>query len=282
VRQAGQASTGLISSISPEAAVALLESSATIQVTYGAVMLSFLGALHWGMEFAGYGGYKGYPRLMLGVAPLLVAWPTLAMEPHLALVAQWFAFTSLWYADMKVTNAGWTPKWFSQYRFYLSILVGTCILSTLFGINYLGPTTDVALAKHLKDTGGLGSSGTLMDRNIRDKEAAFTAAGSRKGAFVPADAEVKAEKPDALEDGYVKLVKRKEEEAEESSDDEGSEKKTDVGTPGDNAGGPGENATKAQEIQGDAKSKQLSKGPNKDLQGGGDKEEGKKDEDKKE
>lgn len=94
-RQAGQASLGTISSITPEAAVALLESSTHIQVTYGAVMLSFLGALHWGMEFAGYGGQKGYPRLLLGAAPLLVAWPTLALEPSLALVTQWAAFTGL-------------------------------------------------------------------------------------------------------------------------------------------------------------------------------------------
>lgn len=94
-RQAGQASSGAIHTIAPDAALALLESATTLQVTYGAVMLSFLGALHWGMEFAGYGGYKGYRRLTLGVAPLLVAWPTLALDPQLALAAQWGAFTAL-------------------------------------------------------------------------------------------------------------------------------------------------------------------------------------------
>ena len=94
-RQAGQASIGAIWNIPSEAAVDLLNTSMNIQVTYGAVMLSFLGALHWGMEFGGYGGSQGYPRLWLGVAPLLVAWPTLALEPNMALVAQWLAFTAL-------------------------------------------------------------------------------------------------------------------------------------------------------------------------------------------
>ena len=76
------------------------------------------------MEFAEIGGQKGYSRLMLGASPLVVAWPTLAMEPMTALIVQWVGFTSLWYADLKVTGLGWTPKWYSQYRFYLSILVG--------------------------------------------------------------------------------------------------------------------------------------------------------------
>ena len=38
----------------------MLDHALHIQMTYGAVMLSFLGALHWGFEFAGYGGTKGY------------------------------------------------------------------------------------------------------------------------------------------------------------------------------------------------------------------------------
>lgn len=111
--QAGQASSGSLHSIDPSAALALLESATVVQVTYGAVMLSFLGALHWGMEFAGYGGHKGYKRLALGAAPLLVAWLTLALDPQIALAAQWGAFTALWYADMRATSAGWSPCFFS-------------------------------------------------------------------------------------------------------------------------------------------------------------------------
>lgn len=94
-RQASQAAAGLSANTDITTAIALLDSCSHFQVTYGAVMLSFLGALHWGMEFSKYGGYKGYSRLALGVAPLLGAWPTLMMEPQLALVAQWFLFTSL-------------------------------------------------------------------------------------------------------------------------------------------------------------------------------------------
>ena len=70
-------------------------------------MLSFLGALHWGMEFSGLGGHHGYRRLILGAMPIVIAWPTLAMDPTTALMVQWLGFTGLWYADVKATAAGW-------------------------------------------------------------------------------------------------------------------------------------------------------------------------------
>lgn len=49
---------GLVPNIDPGVAITILDQALQLQVTYGAVMLSFLGALHWGFEFAGYGGQK--------------------------------------------------------------------------------------------------------------------------------------------------------------------------------------------------------------------------------
>jgi hypothetical protein len=57
-------------------ALSALHHLETIQITYGAIILSFLGALHWGMEFVAFGGSQGYKRLALGVVPVLAAWPT--------------------------------------------------------------------------------------------------------------------------------------------------------------------------------------------------------------
>ncbi|KAF8647464.1 hypothetical protein AX16_006670 [Volvariella volvacea WC 439] len=149
-RNAGAAAVATASGIhiDPGVALNLFEQALNIQVTYGAVMLSFLGALHWGMEFAGYGGQKGWPRLLLGVTPALYAWPTLALEPMMALTAQWVGFTALWYADSKATMNGWAPKWFSQYRFYLSILVGTCIIGSLAGTSFWGPVAGHGFLSH--------------------------------------------------------------------------------------------------------------------------------------
>lgn len=147
-REANLAIHGVAIGIDPGVALTVLDQALTLQVTYGGVMLSFLGALHWGMEIAGYGGHKGYSRLALGTAPMLLAWSTLTMLPTLALATQWAGFTALWYADSKATMAGWTPKWYSQYRFYLSILVGTCIIGSLAGCSYWGPVAGHGLLTH--------------------------------------------------------------------------------------------------------------------------------------
>ena len=44
----------------PGVAITFLDQALNLQMTYGAVMLSFLGALHWGFEFSGFGGHEGY------------------------------------------------------------------------------------------------------------------------------------------------------------------------------------------------------------------------------
>lgn len=122
--QAGLATSGVLTNIDPGVALTILDQALNFQVTYGAVLLSFLGALlsrlhlfrlqlaigalHWGMEFAGVGGTKGYPRLLLGVSPAVIAWSTIALQPTSALLCQWLGFTALWYADNKATTAGWS------------------------------------------------------------------------------------------------------------------------------------------------------------------------------
>ncbi|KAJ6531701.1 hypothetical protein B0H10DRAFT_2247735 [Mycena sp. CBHHK59/15] len=84
--------------------------------------------------------FRQLRRPAVGAAPVLFAWPTLALNQTMALDAQWAGFTALWRADLNATAAGWrAPKWHSQYRFYLSTLVDTCILSSLAGITYRGP-----------------------------------------------------------------------------------------------------------------------------------------------
>ena len=40
------------------------------------------------------------------------------------------------------------PKWYSQYRFYLSILVGTCIIGSLAATSYWGPVGGHGLVSH--------------------------------------------------------------------------------------------------------------------------------------
>lgn len=125
---------------------------------------------------------------------------------------------------MKATTAGWTPPWYSQYRFYLSILVGTCILGTLFGVNYLGPTTDVALAKNLTETGVLGSSLGYMDHIVKGEYEAVHKTQNKR--YAPENAQFWTEEG---EDGFVKIIKKQDEEESEGEGEgeDGGEKSGD-------------------------------------------------------
>ncbi|KAK0525631.1 hypothetical protein OC842_005442 [Tilletia horrida] len=135
-RQAWLVGHGIDTHLDLDTAQALLLHAQNIQITYGAILLSFLGALHWGFEFSKYGGVVGNRRYVLGLVPLAIGWPSLLLTPSLALTTQWAGFVVAWFLDLQATNAGWVPKWYSTYRFWLTLFVGTSILATLAGTRY--------------------------------------------------------------------------------------------------------------------------------------------------
>lgn len=96
-------------------------------------ILSFLGAIHWGLEWAKYGGHVGYRRYMAGVIAPAIAWPTTLLSPPIALITQFLGFTYLYYADASATARGWAPPWYAMYRFVLTFVVGASIVATLVG-----------------------------------------------------------------------------------------------------------------------------------------------------
>ncbi|KAH9864142.1 hypothetical protein J1614_010076 [Plenodomus biglobosus] len=104
-----------------------------LQIGYGASILSFLGAIHWGLEWAGYGGNQGYKRYAIGVVAPAVAWATLLMPIEGALIGQFIGFVALYYVDTRAAVRGWTPPWYGVYRFVLTFIVGASIVVSLIG-----------------------------------------------------------------------------------------------------------------------------------------------------
>lgn len=96
-------------------------------------IISFLGAIHWGLEWAKYGGEQGYPRYAIGVVATAVAWPTLLLSAEVGLITQFLAFTFLYYTDARASRAGWAPQWYGIYRFVLTFIVGVSIVASLIG-----------------------------------------------------------------------------------------------------------------------------------------------------
>ncbi|KAI9651588.1 MAG: hypothetical protein M1831_000599 [Alyxoria varia] len=119
--------------LSEATAETLLHILEPLQVGYGAVILSFLGAIHWGLEWAGYGGQIGYRRYAIGVGATAVAWPTMLMPVEYALISQFLAFNMFYTVDAKACTNGWTPPWYSSYRFILTFIVGSSLVLSLIG-----------------------------------------------------------------------------------------------------------------------------------------------------
>ncbi|KAJ9149455.1 hypothetical protein NKR23_g4218 [Pleurostoma richardsiae] len=111
-----------------------------IQLGYGAVIISFLGAIHWGLEYAEKTPLLERTRFRygLGVLAPMVAWPTLLMPVQFALTAQFGAFIGLYLADTRATYRGWAPPWYATYRFVLTFIVGSAILISLVGREKIG------------------------------------------------------------------------------------------------------------------------------------------------
>lgn len=62
-----------------------------------------------------------------------MAWPTIFMPVEWALITQFLSFTGLYLADLRATTKGWTPPWYSTYRFVLTAVVGAAIFLSLVG-----------------------------------------------------------------------------------------------------------------------------------------------------
>jgi hypothetical protein len=139
-----------------------------LQIGYGAVILSFLGAIHWGLEWAGYGGYHGYRRYAIGVVAPAVAWPTLLLPTTYALIGQFFAFNFLYNADAKAAAQGWAPPWYSTYRFVLTFIVGASIVVSLIGHGEIADKVQ-AVKSPVERIQGMGET---MDQQFRAEEAA--------------------------------------------------------------------------------------------------------------
>ncbi|KAI0376423.1 hypothetical protein F5Y04DRAFT_266537 [Hypomontagnella monticulosa] len=121
--------------ISHDTARHLLSVIEPIQLGYGAIIISFLGAVHWGMEYTEKVPNPERTRFRygLGVLASVIAWPTLFMPMDFALTSQFAAFVMLYFADSRATVRAWAPSWYGTYRFVLTAVVGAAIVISLIG-----------------------------------------------------------------------------------------------------------------------------------------------------
>ncbi len=128
----------------PQTALMILNHLEVIQVAYGAMILSFLGALHWGLEFARFNGTRGsHSRYLVGIAPVMLGWGSLLIPYPLALITQVISFCGIYVADVKTTKLGWNPIWYSRYRTALTSVVVSSLIVTIGGTAFYKIEKDV-------------------------------------------------------------------------------------------------------------------------------------------
>lgn len=102
---------------------------------YGAIILSFMGGVHWGLAIAGFGAGPAdavlWRRLTISVVPALLGWAALlvSVKISLAVLAAGFALLALY--DANRTRAGEAPAWYPRLRWPLSLVV---VASLLIGV----------------------------------------------------------------------------------------------------------------------------------------------------
>jgi len=100
-------------------------------LAYGAVILSFLGGVHWGLAIGGTepaGAASLKVRLILSVIPSLVAWAALLVPERSGLFVLSAAIALMLIVDIRASRAGEAPKWYPRLRIPLSCAVTASLL----------------------------------------------------------------------------------------------------------------------------------------------------------
>jgi hypothetical protein len=103
-------------------------------VAYGAVILSFLGGVHWGRAIKAFdqGAVADkflWVSLGISVVPSLIGWLTLLVPLVIGLPVLAASFAAMLLIDLQAVISGQFPTWYGNLRVILSVIV---IASLLF------------------------------------------------------------------------------------------------------------------------------------------------------
>lgn len=104
---------------------------------YAAVILSFMGGVHWGLAIADFGGgadrSSSWMRLGGSVLPALFAWLGLLLLPVPGLLVTAAAFAILLLGDLLAVRKGMAPLWYARLRLPLTAVVVVCLITATVG-----------------------------------------------------------------------------------------------------------------------------------------------------
>ena len=92
-------------------------------IAYSAVILSFIGAVHWGFIFKADAFDRASRLLAFSVVPSLIAWVALLCPPLFALIFFAFSFPGLFIYERFTELHDLLPSWYLMLRVQLTIFV---------------------------------------------------------------------------------------------------------------------------------------------------------------
>ncbi len=107
-------------------------------VAYGAVILSFVGALHWGFAMALPSMPQALRRncFVWSVVPALLAWPAVMLEPAFGAPLLVAGFVAHIWQDHRLAGRVVLPDWYLPLRRQLSIVACVCLALGTFAVSH--------------------------------------------------------------------------------------------------------------------------------------------------
>lgn len=105
-----------------------------VLISYAAVILSFLGAVYWGvaMIVKEMSIKKRNVMLAWSVIPSIVAWICLLIPQVYGLILLSVFFVISFFMDMQLTKSEAKPAWYIPLRFQLTVVVTTCLVTAAY------------------------------------------------------------------------------------------------------------------------------------------------------
>jgi len=101
---------------------------------YGAIILSFIGALHWGlaMSLPELSERQRSAWFAWSVVPALIAWPAVLFSPPLAAPLLVVGFIAHYLQDRRLARQATLPGWYLPLRLRLTSVAVVCLVAGVF------------------------------------------------------------------------------------------------------------------------------------------------------
>ncbi len=98
---------------------------------YGAIILSFIGALHWGlaMSLPGLSDRQRSAWFTWSVVPALIAWLAVLFSPIIAAPLLVIGFIAHYLQDRRLARPAMLPGWYLPLRLRLSSVAVVCLVA---------------------------------------------------------------------------------------------------------------------------------------------------------